>query len=325
MGDVVTAMRVGQEALGAFGRPLHRAAAHELGRPGADHLFGVDEDLGAEAAAHVRRNHAQLVLGRQAVEGRDHQAGHMRVLAGGVERVVLGTRVVVANGRARLHGVGDQPVVDQVDLGDVRGLLEGGVRRGFIADRPVEHPVVGRHLVDLRLVAHGVGHVHHMRQHAVIDVNRRGGGLGKVTRLGNDDGHVVAHVAHLAKGEDRMRARLHRRAVLGVDHPAADQAAQLGGRHVVAGEDADDARHLLGLGRVDLIDGGMRVGAAHEVSVGLLGQVDVVGVVALAGEEAMVFLALHAGADAGSVIHVFGPPQNYMFAAPALTAATMLW
>ena len=74
------------------------------------------------------------MLRRQAVEGGDHQTRHMRVLAGGVERVVLLSRIVVANGRARLHGVGDQAVIDEVDLGDVCCALEGGVGRGFIAD-----------------------------------------------------------------------------------------------------------------------------------------------------------------------------------------------
>jgi uncharacterized protein YxjI len=36
---------------------------------------------------------------------------------------VIHACVVVANGRTRLHGIGDQAVVDEVDLGDVRGAL----------------------------------------------------------------------------------------------------------------------------------------------------------------------------------------------------------
>ena len=42
---------------------------------------------------------------------------------------------------------------------------------------------------------------------------------------------------------------------------------------------------------------GMR--AAHEIGVGLVLEIDVVGIPALAGDEAVIFLALHAGADSG--------------------------
>jgi hypothetical protein len=59
--DVVAAMGVGQEGLGAVRGPLH-GAAHLLGGPDAHGFFRVDEDLGAEAAAHIRRDDAQLVL-----------------------------------------------------------------------------------------------------------------------------------------------------------------------------------------------------------------------------------------------------------------------
>ena len=91
VGDVVAPVGVREEALGALGGPLHRPA-EPLRREQADALLGVDEDLGAEAAAHVRRDHAQLVLRRDADERRDHQARDVRVLAGGVEREALGCR-----------------------------------------------------------------------------------------------------------------------------------------------------------------------------------------------------------------------------------------
>ena len=91
VGDVIAAMRVGQEGFDAVGGPLHRAL-DLLRRPDADRLFRIDEDLGAEAAADIRRDDAQLVLRRDADEGREHEAGHVRVLARRVERVVVGCR-----------------------------------------------------------------------------------------------------------------------------------------------------------------------------------------------------------------------------------------
>jgi hypothetical protein len=81
-------MGVGQKGLGAVAGPLHRTA-DLLGGPQRHHLLGVDEDFRAEAAADVGRHHAQLVLLRDVVERRQHEAGDMRVLRRRVERKVL--------------------------------------------------------------------------------------------------------------------------------------------------------------------------------------------------------------------------------------------
>ena len=72
----------------------------------------------------------------------------------------------------------------------------------------------------------------------------------------------VADIADDVVGERRMGAHLHRRAVLGMDHPAADQIADLVLGELRAGEHADDAGHRLGLGDVDRLDLGMGVRAS---------------------------------------------------------------
>ncbi len=128
MGHVVAAVRVGDEALRAVRRPLDRAC-RPWRRPGDDGFLGVVVDLGAEAAAHVGRHHPQLVLGQMQHEGAHQQPDHVRVLAGGVERVFAGAAIVLADRRARLHGVGDQAVVDDLELRHMRRLREGGVDR----------------------------------------------------------------------------------------------------------------------------------------------------------------------------------------------------
>ena len=51
-----------------------------LRRPQRHDFFGIDENLRAEAAADVRRDHAQLVLRRHADEGGDDEARDVRVL-----------------------------------------------------------------------------------------------------------------------------------------------------------------------------------------------------------------------------------------------------
>jgi hypothetical protein len=291
MGDVIAAMRVGEEALRTLGRPFHRPP-DLLRRPDAHRLFGVDEDLGAEAAADVRRDDAQLVLRRDADEGRQHEARDMRVLARRVERERVRARVVIADRSARLHGVGDEPVVDEIELRHMPGAREGGIGRGLVAEMPLVAGVVARDIVDDgRALGQRVGHADRRRQHVVIDDDR----LARVFRLrvgvGDDDADMVADIAHLALRQRRMAARLHRRAVLVVDHPAADQPADLVGGEIVAGQHGQHA----GLGqrrrRVDSLDRGVRVRRTHEIGVGLSRDIDVVGVAALAGDIANIFLA----------------------------------
>ena len=281
--------------------PVHLTARWIFARgPQAHDFLGVDEDLGAEAAAHVRGDHAQLVLGSEADEGGQHEAGHVRVLAGGVEGETVVAGVVVADGGARLDGVGDQPVVDEIDLGDVPGVAECGIDGCLVAQVPLVDGVAGRFRVQLRLAGVlGGGDVDGGRQGVVVDGDALGGILGLRQRLADDDGDVVADVAHLALCEGRVCAGLHGRAVLGVDHPAANEPADLVGGDVGACIDRQAARRFHRGGGIDALDVGVGVRRAHEHGVGLAGAIDVVGVLALAGDEALVFLATHWRADAG--------------------------
>ncbi len=84
-----------------------------------------------------------------------------------------------------------------------------------------------------------------------------------------------------------------------MDHPAADQIADLVGRKIGAGQHRDHAGHRLAAVDVDLLDLGVRMRRAHEHRAGLARPADVVGVLALAGDEAEVFLATHRRADPG--------------------------
>ena len=128
-------------------------------------------------------------------------------------------------------------------------------------------------------------------------------------RLGDDQRDLVADVAHLALRQHRMRRLLHRRAVLAVDQPAAGQAADLGVGQVGAGEDVDDAGRLLRRVELDRADARVRMRRAQEHAVGLARQHDVVGVLAVAGEEAPVLAPAQALADrvlgrVGNLVHV---------------------
>ena len=108
-------------------------------------------DLRAEAAADIGRHDADLVLGQLEHEGAHQEADDVRVLARGVERVVAGGALELADRRARLHRIGDEPVVDDVELRHMRRLGESRFGRGLVADMPVVAEIAGRVVVDLRL------------------------------------------------------------------------------------------------------------------------------------------------------------------------------
>src|SRR5918995_1732870 len=135
MGDVVAAVSVAEEGFSAVRGPLYRPA-DLLRRPDADRLLRVNEDLGAEAAADIRGDHPELVLGRDADEGREHEAGDVRILARGVEGVGLLARLVLADRRAWLNRVRDEAVVDEIELRHLLRLGGGGVDGGLVAEMP---------------------------------------------------------------------------------------------------------------------------------------------------------------------------------------------
>jgi hypothetical protein len=281
------------------------------------------EDLRAEPAADVGGDDPQLVLGDVQRERAHQQPDHVRVLRRGVQRVVIGGGVVVADRGARLDRVGREPVVGQVELDDVGRLGERGVGRRQIAEVPVVAQVALGLVVDQRRRRlDRVGEQADRGQHVVVDVDQTGGRLGRGLGRRDHHGDRIADVADLALGERGVRRLDHGRAVLVLDQPAARQPAEPVGGDVVAGEHSDHAGGGLGGGGVDLLDLGVRVHRAHEHGVGLVRQDNVVDVVALAEQEPTIFLALDGCADALVGRHHL-PPR--MPAAPALTALTMLW
>src|SRR5215467_2078341 len=91
-----------------------------------------------------------------------------------------------------------------------------------------------------------------------------------------------------------------------MDHPTADEVADLVLGDVGTRIDGKTAgRGNRGRG-IDRLQGCMRVWRAHEHRIGLAWPIDVVGVLALAGDEALIFLAPNRSADAGGG-HGFPP------------------
>src|SRR5262249_20793702 len=115
--------------------------------------------------------------------------------------------------------------------------------------------------------------------------------------LGNHECNVIADITHLSDCENRMRPDLHGRTILGMDHPPADEPADLVLSDVIAGQHCNNPILLRPFRRLDRADLGVRMGTAHEISIDLILEVDVVGITTSTGDEAVILLALYAGAD----------------------------
>ena len=167
----------------------------------------------------------------------------MRVLAGRKERVVAGGAVVFADRRARLHRVGHEPIVDEVELDDPRRLGKSGIDRGEVAQMPVVAEIARRFGEDLRCARlERLGRVDDGGLLDIIDAQLFGGLAGLRQGLGDDYRDRVADMPHAVDSERRVRRLGHRRAVFRMNLPAAGQPADAVGRHVLAGIDCRHSR-----------------------------------------------------------------------------------
>ena len=258
----------------------------------------------------------------------------MRVLARRQERVLV-AGIVLADRAARLHRVGHQPVVDELERRDVVRALEGGVdlRLVVLEEAPVEAEVRGQALMHLRRIGlERRAHVDHRRQLVDVDLDRLGRVARLGERLGDHRGDWLADVAHHPLGEDRVPRLLLLRAVAARHLPRGRQAARV--LEVVAGEDPEHPRHPRRRLGVEPGDPAARDVGAQEMGIGLARPVQVVGEPALAGQEAHVLAALQGRADSAVLGHDVLPglvlirPRRRVplsSSAAAAIALTMLW
>ena len=163
---------------------------------------------------------------------------------------------------------------------------ERGVRRRLVARLPVEDVVVG---LALEVVAdhRGVGvqrlaGVDDRRQRLVLDVDQLERVARRVPVLGDDEGDLLALVAHLVGGQHGLHVGRQRR------HPCQLQAVEHGAR-----DHRLDLRVGLRRRRVDRHDAGVGVRAGEDRAVQHPGQLHVVEVVASTTQEPGVLLAQH--------------------------------
>ncbi len=259
--DVVAAHHIRQEAVaralgGPFDRPLELAR-----RPGGHGIFRIDHRLHAEAAADIRRQHPDLLPGHA------HEAGYrvdpqMAALGAGMQGQGVAAGIVLGDAGARLHGIGDQAVVDQLQRGHMRRPGQRLLGRRPLAELPVEGQV-GRHVVVDQGLARLLGllGVRRDRQAVVIDLDQLGGVLGGAQALGHDEGDMVADMADPVGAQHHPERQLRGAAVAVLHRDQARQGvAAATGHDVLAGDHRQHAGRGLGGADVDRCDAGMRLG-----------------------------------------------------------------
>ena len=118
-GDVVAALRVADEMLGAVGLPAH-GAPQTPRRLENERIFAIDEALGSEPAADVLGDDAQLVRRNLQDAFGDEIAQAMRALAADVRGQAVRLGVIFGERAARLQEIGDDARIDDFDADDMR-------------------------------------------------------------------------------------------------------------------------------------------------------------------------------------------------------------
>ena len=235
-GDVVAALRVGHEGVGAVGDPFDRPAELLRG-PQHEHVLGIEEQFHAEAAADISGHDADAVLGDLEDVVGEQVADKMRALRRAPQRVGILARIVFADGAARLHRIDDDPVVDELEADAMARRRHCPLDRGAVADLPVEAEIARRLVPYLRLARiEGVRGVDDGGQRLVIDRDQ----LGRVARRGgalrHDHRDRVADMPHPVAGDRRMRRQHRRRSVAIGDRAEAGDRPDAVARQVIAGK-----------------------------------------------------------------------------------------
>ena len=261
---------------------------------GQHHVLGVAAELVAEAAAHVRIDHADQVLihaqhageiGAQSV-GRLVRGPNHQTARGGIGRGHAGARLH----RHAAQTLADDPLLDHaLGLGEDRVGI-AGLDLGLVLD------VLRRIGMELRRTG-GLRHedVGHRGQRLPVDHHGFDAVVGGVVGVGHHRGHRLADVAdHLRRQRPVLAAgRTAAGAALGRRTRGRQCLGQLA--DVVTRDDHADAGHLQRRLDVDTADPRVGVRAAHERHPLHAGQHDVGDVGRRAGDHPRVFLALDLG------------------------------
>ena len=288
--DVVAAVDRDLVVLRPVLGPLHRPPQLH-GREADQRLVGIARDLASEATTYFRRDDPDLVLGELG-HHRQQEPVNVGVLARHPAGELSRARVVARARGARLKSRGQQTVLDDALL-DRDGRFRECLGRVSPRDLPGERDV-GRHfLVKLgRALLRGLLGIDHRIQGVVVHVDQVEGVPGGGTRLRHDHRDPVTRVPHPVGGEQRVGRDLE----IAIRHvPGAGDRIELV-LQVRSGVNGHDARCLLCLSDVHILESGVRIRATEDRGVQEARQLHVIGVRGLAGDESRVLAPLDAGA-----------------------------
>ena len=312
-GHQIPALMIADEGFGAVRRPFDGAADPFCG-PGCQHIFPVQRSPRPEAAAHIAGHHADI-FGRHAQQSGEPHLIDERSLAAGIEGQVPAGKL--GDGGARLQlGVG-HPVGDEHLLDDMIGGIERFGGCGVVAVLAIGADIAGGAVPNGR-----GGWIESRRyggnciQYFIIHLDQFGGVLCGGEGFGDHHGQRLADMAHLVRSQGRDQGRKYLRAVgicqrlffviIGVRRVGA--GAGQGGMAVRliigTGQDGGDAGRCSGGFCADGFDDCMGVGAAHQYGVQLAVQIDIVGIIAVPGQQPPVFFARRRRADADNPIPI---------------------
>ena len=193
------------------GRPPIRVEVHLTGRLSIARPRRPSRPRGeiafdAEAAADIRRDHADLVLGNVQRVDREPAPQVVRLLGRRIKRVAIRRGVVVAEIGARLHRIGRQAAVGELELDHLGGRGHRGLGLAAIAALDLEHEIAAELLVHERRARRDrVARRGDRRQRLVVDRDRLGGLLGGEAGFRHHRGDDIADMADLVAREGRAR------------------------------------------------------------------------------------------------------------------------
>jgi hypothetical protein len=233
----------------------------------------------------------------------------MHALACRVERVAAALWIVLGDGGARLHRHGTEALVLRVEPHDAMRLRQRRIDRGAVAIRGLDEEIAARPVPqEWRSRCQRRKRIGHDGEAGIAQLDALGRLLRCRFRLGDDDCHALADVAHaldrerhlqrqIGIGQVRRRKRWLRHVEM-VDAVRPVVEAAIAVRDIVAPrEDREHAGHRARRCRVDRLDPCVRVARAHERGIGLARQRQIAGEAAAPHEKTFVFDAHDPFAD----------------------------
>jgi hypothetical protein len=203
------------------------------------------------------------------------------------QRDTAAFRVVAGDGGARFHRCRDQALVDDFERNHMRRLRERGVGRRDIAVAHLGGDVASRGIPDQRRIGcRGLRQTDHDGKLVIVHQHRFQRVLRLVERFGEYRDHRLTHEAHAFDCQRGAERRGAGGAVGACEDRRERDRLYAVGDEIGAGHHGEHAGHRRGRGGVDRDDARMRDRGAQEAEMNLPGHRGVVGVMALAGQQA---------------------------------------